>query len=74
MKSILILLLVSIYVDGASNDKLEKKIEKILEKQDILKESIKKLKVGIHSGIKSIPNVTTKFLFLEIREKTGCQN
>ena len=54
MKSILIILLVSIYVDGASIDKLEKKIEKILEKQDILKESIKELKVGIYNSIKSI--------------------
>ena len=54
MKLILIILLVSIYVDGASIDKLEKKIEKILEKQDILKESIKELKVGIYNSIKSI--------------------
>jgi hypothetical protein len=54
MKSILILLLVSIYVDGASIDKLEKKIEKILEKQGILKESIKELKVGIYNSIRSI--------------------
>ena len=55
MKSILIFFLVSIlYVDGASIDKLEKKIEKILEKQDILKESIKELKVGIYNSIKSI--------------------
>ena len=54
MKSILIFFLVSIHVDGASIDKLEKKIEKILEKQDILKESIKELKVGIYNSIKSI--------------------
>ena len=54
MKSILILLLVSIYVDGASNDKLEKKIEKILEKQDILKESIKELKVGVCKGVEPL--------------------
>ena len=54
MKSIFIFFLVSIHVDGASIDKLEKKIEKILEKQDILKESIKELKVGIYNSIKSI--------------------
>ena len=45
MKSILIFFLVSIHVDGARIDKLENKIEKILQKQDILKESIKELKV-----------------------------
>ena len=49
MKSILIFFLVSIHVDGARIDKLENKIEKILQKQDILKESIKELKVGIYN-------------------------
>jgi hypothetical protein len=45
MKSILIFFLVfSIHVDGGKIDNMEKKIEKILEKQDILKESIKELK------------------------------
>ena len=47
MKLILIFFLVSIHVDGARIDKLEKKIEKILGKQDILKESIKEIEVGI---------------------------
>ena len=49
MKSILIFFLVSVYVDGGKIDKMEKKIEKILEKQGILKESIKELKVGIYN-------------------------
>ena len=66
MKSILIFFLVSIHVDGASIDKLEKKIEKILEKQDILKESIKELKVGIYNNIKSllIKSDVTKMFFI----------
>ena len=51
MKSILIFFLVSVYVDGGKIDQLEKKIEKILEKQGILKESIKELKVGICNSI-----------------------
>ena len=45
MKSLLIFFLVSIHADGGKIDTMEKKIEKILEKQDILKESIKELKV-----------------------------
>ena len=45
MKTLLIFFLTTIYVDGASIDKLEKKIEKIIEKQEKLKESVKELKV-----------------------------
>ena len=45
MKTLLTFLLITIYVDGASIDKLEKKIEKIIEKQEKLKESVKELKV-----------------------------
>ena len=54
MKSVLLFFLVSIHVDGGKIDQLEKKIEKILEKQGILKESIKELKVGIYNCIKPI--------------------
>ena len=51
MKFILIFFLVFVYVDGGKIDKLEQKIEKILEKQEMLKESIKELKVGICNSI-----------------------
>ena len=66
MKSILIFFLVSIHVDGASIDKLEKKIEKILEKQDILKESIKELKVCIYNSIKVNHFSEGPFLYVSI--------
>ena len=65
MKSLLIFFLVSIHVDGGKIDTMEKKIEKILEKQDILKESIKELKVGIYDSIKSITLVRALFCMFQ---------
>ena len=66
MKSILIFFLVfSIHVDGGKIDNMEKKIEKILDKQDILKESIKELKVGIYDSIKSITLVRALFCMFQ---------
>ena len=67
MKSILIFFLVcSIHVDGGKIDNMEKKIEKILEKQDILKESIKELKVCIYNSIKVNHFSEGPFLYVSI--------